>query len=168
MPIVFENIPFLSYIWENITIESVLKFAVIYFFVIWIAVVIWVIKDISNRTNNILLQIISIMTVLFFTPLGIFLYLLIRPSSTVFEKYYHEIEENLDTLSKIIDQKAQHQLENNTSDCPKCDKEVEADFVICPHCKYKLKNQCNECGKEIRPNWKVCPYCNSKQSKHKK
>jgi hypothetical protein len=65
--------------YETITIESFIKFVVIYFFVIWIALLLWVMKDISNRTDSILLQILSIFIILFLTPFGIFIYLLIRP-----------------------------------------------------------------------------------------
>lgn len=64
-----ENLPFLQTLWDTVTIEFVIKFAVVYFFVIWIAIIVWVIKDISNRTNNILLQILSILIVLLCTPL---------------------------------------------------------------------------------------------------
>lgn len=168
MDAIFESMPFLNIIWESVTIESVFKFAVAYFFVIWIAIIIWVIKDISNRTNNLFLQILSILSVIIFTPLGVFLYLLIRPGRTVFEKYYQEVEENLDILSHIIDQKTKYQEANDVSDCPKCWYEVQKDFVVCPNCKLTLKNECVECKKEIRDNWKICPFCNTKQPKKKK
>ncbi len=165
----FANTQFMSFMWESITIESVLKFAVVYFFVIWIAVIVWVIKDISNRTDNLLLQILSILIVVIFTPLGVFLYLLIRPSRTIFEKYYLEVEENLNILSHIIEQKNEQQKVLEKSECPDCGCEIESDFVICPHCKRDLRNQCSKCKKEIRENWKVCPYCSTKQEdkKHK-
>jgi len=162
-----ENIPLVNYIWESVTIEAVIKFAVIYFFVVWIAIIIWVIKDISNRTNNILLQIFSILIVVIFTPLGVFLYLLIRPSRTVFEKYYQEVEENLDILSRIIDQKTKHQSVNDLTDCPECGHELEKDFVVCPNCNYTCKKECQSCKKEIRANWKVCPYCSATQEQKK-
>ena len=43
-------------IMNNVTIEMVFKFIIIYFFVIWISLIIWVIKDITIRTNNIFFQ----------------------------------------------------------------------------------------------------------------
>jgi len=163
----FENIPFLTFIWENITIESVLKFAVAYFFIIWIAIIIWVIKDVSNRTNNIFLQIISLLIVIFLTPFWVFLYLLIRPGRTIFEKYYEDVEENLNILSRIIEQREEQQKENELTDCPNCNYEIQKDFIICPNCKKSLKSQCIECKKEIHDNWKVCPYCTTKQKRKK-
>jgi len=96
---------FVENIYEIVTFDTFIKFAVLYFFIIWISVLLWVMKDISNRTNNIFLQIISILIILFFSPFWIFIYLLIRPSNTLFEKYYQEIEENLDIFHEIIEEK---------------------------------------------------------------
>jgi len=62
----------------------------LYVFVVWFCIVVWVAKDISNRTRSIWLQIVSILIVLFLTPLGIFIYLLIRPQKTLFEKIFEE------------------------------------------------------------------------------
>lgn len=51
---------------------------------------VWVAKDINNRTRSIVLQVFCILIVLFLTPLGIFIYLLIRPQKTLFEKIFEE------------------------------------------------------------------------------
>ncbi len=51
---------------------------------------VWVAKDINNRTRSFVLQIFCILIVLFLTPLGIFIYLLIRPQKTLFEKIFEE------------------------------------------------------------------------------
>ncbi len=51
---------------------------------------VWVAKDINNRTRSIILQVFCILIVLFLTPLGIFIYLLIRPQKTLFEKIFEE------------------------------------------------------------------------------
>ncbi len=161
----YENVPVVSTIWESVTIESVLKFAVAYFFIVWIAIIIWVIKDISNRTNSISLQVLSILIVTLFTPLWVFLYLLIRPGRTVFEKYYQEVEENLDILSRIIEQKTLYEQANMTTDCPECGYKIQPDYVICPNCETNLRHECINCKKEIRENWKVCPFCKAEQTK---
>ncbi len=89
-------------IYEGITFDVFIEFTILYFFIIWISILLWVMKDISNRTNNIILQIVSVLIILFFTPFWIFIYLLIRPSNTLFEKYYGEIEDNLDIFHEII------------------------------------------------------------------
>jgi glucan phosphoethanolaminetransferase (alkaline phosphatase superfamily) len=92
----------LDYLLEIITLKNVIIFAVLYFFVIWIFILVWVVKDISNRTDNIYLQILSILIIILFTPFWIFLYLLIRPRKTLFEQYYLEVESNLECLNNEI------------------------------------------------------------------
>jgi len=119
------NSDFLNTIWAAITFEMIIKLAIIYFFIIWIAVIVWVIKDVSNRTNNIFLQIFSILLVVFLTPLWVFFYLLIRPGKTVLEKYYQEIEDNLEILSSIIQDKVDWP---ETSDCETCGYELDIEF----------------------------------------
>jgi hypothetical protein len=59
---------FVENIYEMVTFDTFIKFAVLYFFIIWISVLLWVMKDISNRTNNILLQVLSVLIILFLTP----------------------------------------------------------------------------------------------------
>ena len=90
---------YLQMLWDAVTFEFALKLAILYFFITWIVLIIWVIKDISIRTNNIFYQIFSVLIILSFTPFGIFIYLLIRPRRTLYDKYYEEIEENLDIFN---------------------------------------------------------------------
>lgn len=152
---------YLEMIWEMFTFETIMKIAIVYFFIIWIAVLVWVVKDISNRTNNVFLQIISILLIVFLTPLWVFFYLLIRPGKTVLEKYYQEIEDNLEILSSIVKDKVEW---SGNSECGTCGYELDIDFLFCPGCKTKLKNACHNCKKDIRSGWEVCPYCGKKQS----
>lgn len=161
----FENNIYLNYFWESLTFERIALFIVAYFFVIWIAIILWVVKDIGNRTNSIALSIFSVLLVILFTPLGVFLYLLIRPGRTVFEKYYEEIEENLGILSSIVEKHTLIEQTGEVTNCPKCNYEIQTDFIICPNCKDILKHQCHVCHRDIRENWKVCPYCGEKQHK---
>ena len=102
---------YIDYIWNLVTFEFAFKFFLVYFFVIWISLVVWVIKDISIRSNNLFLQILSVLIILLLTPLGIFIYLLIRPRSTLYEKYYQEIEDNLDIINEIIEERKKN-IEN--------------------------------------------------------
>ena len=154
------------YIWDNITFETFLKFIVIYFIIVWIAILVWVVKDITNRTNSIIMQAISILLILLLTPFWIFIYLLIRPWKTIFEKYYTEIEDNLDTFSSIIEDKVKSDAEK--IHCYKCKTPLSPDFKFCPSCKIELKWDCEGCWKHLYKWWKICPYCWEKQSKKEK
>jgi hypothetical protein len=49
---------------DIITIKTFIKTVIIYFLVIWVAIFIWVIRDITNRTDSILLQFFSILIIL--------------------------------------------------------------------------------------------------------
>lgn len=165
------NIIEFDYIWyvnlflESLTFESFLKLILIYFFIVWIAIVIWVTKDIINRTNNILLQIFSILTVLLFTPLGIFIYLLIRPSKTLFEQYYEETEleeDDVYNLSESLKDSGENKMSNKkekTISCFKCSYKLSDFFKFCPNCWEALKKDCKSCKKELKTEWKVCPFC---------
>jgi len=82
---------FISVIFENMTLEIGMKILVVYLLLLWLGIAVRVTKDILNRTNSILLQMLCILLILVGTPLGIFFYLLIRPSRTLYERYYEEL-----------------------------------------------------------------------------
>lgn len=149
---------YVDYFVQNFTLVSFLKFLVLYFFLVWISLIVWVYKDITNRTDSVFYQIISLFLVFIFTPFGVFIYLLIRPSRTITEKYYEEIEENLDILSEAI--------AHTVVPCPKCQKEVNSHFSYCPHCDFALYSPCKGCGKPLSFDWNSCPHC-GKKAKHK-
>jgi hypothetical protein len=158
--------PYITPIWNGITLESMLKFFVIYFFVVWVALIIWVAKDIAFRSDSRVFQIFCVLIMILFTPLGVLLYILIRPKKSIYDKYSAEIEWNLGILNEIV----QDRIETTTADyiCPACDEEIQPDFIICPSCKCSLKDTCHHCHKLIREWWSVCPYCETKQKKKKK
>lgn len=149
--------PYMENFYNNITFETVIKFMILYFFIIWIALIIWVSKDIVNRTSSILLQILSILIILVWTPLGIFIYLLIRPSKTLFEKYHNEVEWNLDIMEEIIWEKNKDYWD--ALHCFSCESPILPSFNFCPTCKEELKTECSGCDKMVYRNWKLCPYC---------
>lgn len=78
----------------------VLRGIIVYLFVVWFCIVVWVVRDITNRTRSVTFQVLSILLVLGLTPLGIFIYLLIRPQKTLFEKVFEEEFLKLDSESE--------------------------------------------------------------------
>jgi hypothetical protein len=69
-----------------------LQAAVGYLALLWIFAILWVIKDASNRSESIAFQLISVLIVVIATPfVGLPLYLLIRPSQSLFEKDVYEM-----------------------------------------------------------------------------
>lgn len=152
---------FYHYVINGITPDSVIKFAIIYFFIIWWAFVIWVVKDITNRSTNIFLQFMAIVLVIFLTPIfWLPVYLLIRPRNTIFEKYYEE--EELENEEELILEEDEVEEAKECS-CPKCGKIIKEDFHFCPYCEFELIKSCTKCEKPLKSEWKVCPYCGENQ-----
>lgn len=154
---------FYNLIISSITLDWIIKFAILYFFIIWWAFIIWVVKDITNRTTNILVQVLSILIVILFTPIfGLPIYLLIRPRTTIFEKYYEEETQLESEENEEIEEKIE---KKEILKCPHCSKHIEDDFLFCPYCKEKLTKKCEKCNKEIKIYWSNCPYCGEKETK---
>jgi len=147
-----------NWITNIITIESFAKIAILYFFIIWISLIVWVIRDAGNRSDSIFLQLFALIIVLFWTPLGIFIYLLIRPTKTLFEKYYDEIESNLDYLTESIKKKF-NEKEKDWLSCYKCNYPIDQWFNFCPNCNTELKHSCRFCWKKIDKSWQNCAHC---------
>ena len=113
---------------------------------------VWIIKDITNRTTNLFIQVISILIILFFTPVfGLPIYLLIRPRSTIFEKFYENTE--LDLMEN----------EERGHVCFSCNLPIEKEFHYCPYCRTELRKECVNCKQLIQKNWHLCPYCGNEE-----
>ena len=91
-----------SFLLNIISIKTFIAIVAIYFLIVWLTIIIWVIKDITNRSESLFFQFFSIFTVIIFWPLWVLIYLLIRPNKTFFEKYYEEIEGNIEYLANNI------------------------------------------------------------------
>ncbi len=138
--------------------EIALKGTLIYLAIFWIALIIWVARDVINRTNNLFFQIMMIALNIILPVFGLLVYLIIRPNKTLVEKYYEEIEYR--ALAEGAEQSLMH--------CPKCGTDVDRDFVFCPNCASQLRKSCTKCKKLIDVKYKICPYCGTKQVKTSK
>ena len=85
-----------------ISIKTFVTIVIIYLIIIWITIIVWVIKDINSRTESTILQTISILITILFWPLWALVYLLVRPTTTFYQKYYEEVEWNIDYLTNAI------------------------------------------------------------------
>ena len=43
--------------------------------------------------------------------------------------------------------------------CPKCSKQINENFMVCPHCGEILKGRCVKCNYPLEPEWINCPNC---------
>ncbi len=142
---------------ENLSLELALQLVVAYAFVIWAAFVIWVIKDITNRSSSLFLQTLSVLLVIGLTPLfGVPIYLLIRPSTTLLERYYAEVASMDEPIVEDV-------VPTSLMQCPECSAPIREEYRYCPACGASLTLTCAGCGKEVEKSWNICPYCGKQQ-----
>ena len=120
---------------------------------LWLSVVVWVYRDIRDRTRDSSLQVLSVFVVLTFFPLvfnlpGLSLYLLMRPRETLEETYARSLEEEA-LLRELGDE----------GSCLSCRRLVDKDFQYCPSCQTQLKDQCVKCERLLSFSWMACPTC---------
>jgi len=119
--------------------------------VFWLVIIGWVWVDSSERTSKKGLKIGYILLVIFFNIFGLIIYLIIRPSETIEEIYWEDLERRY--------------LKYETSelgDCPKCGSQLYPGYVFCTNCGYRLKVKCPQCGVLIDKDHVFCEYCGFK------
>jgi len=144
-PVLTETVDFLSS-----DIFGTVKLVLLgYFALLWLSIIVWVTRDVLQRSSSIFLQAFSILLNIVAPFLGVLLYLIIRPGKTRMERYYEELERNV--------------LENETPEgqnaCAKCLTPADKDFNFCPNCGESLKKTCAKCRKTFPIIWNICPFC---------
>jgi len=114
----------------------------------WIGLAIWTFRDIRARTRDVFAWLLATLLVLVTGPIGLLLYLLLRPRETLAQSYDRQLEEEA-LLRDITTRRA----------CPSCQAVTEPEWLICPQCGAELRRACDQCGRPLELNWKVCPYC---------
>src|SRR5260370_18289076 len=107
---------------------------------LWLSIIVWVYRDIRERTRDLGLQVLAVFVVLMFFPVfnipGLALYLMLRPRETLEEAYARSLEEEA-LLRDIGDEGI----------CASCRRFVEPSVPICPFCATHLKDigaRCNQ------------------------
>lgn len=52
-------------------------------------------------------------------------------------------------------------------DCPACQRSIDIDSMVCPHCQLQLREACSHCHRGKLISHKYCPYCGSMQTRGK-
>lgn len=119
---------------------------------LWLSIIVWVYRDIRDRTRDSSLQVLSVFVVLMFFPgfnvPGLALYLMLRPSDTLEEAYARSLEEEA-LLRELGDE----------GSCPSCRRLTDKEFQFCPSCQTQLKDKCASCERLLSFSWVACPYC---------
>lgn len=121
-----------------------------YLLLLWAASVLWAYRDIRMRSDDISVQVLAVGLVLCIPFAGIPLHLILRPRQTLAEKYERTLEEEY--LRRDVEEKFV---------CPTCQRPIEPDFILCPHCHTMLRRTCSSCDHVVDLTWSICPYCGS-------
>ena len=46
-----------------------------------------------------------------------------------------------------------------SSSCPSCEKEISLDWMVCPHCLQRLRENCSSCNNRKLISHSFCPTC---------
>lgn len=112
--------------------------------VLYVLSIVWVVRDAYLRGS-----VWYVWAIVALIPiLGVVAYCLLRPPLLQIDRDEQELEIAL----------KQRQL-MQYGECANCGYPVEADYILCPHCHQRLKNQCSHCGHALDPSWTVCPFC---------
>lgn len=119
-----------------------------YIVLLWAASVLWTYRDIRNRSEDVVVQVLAVALALLLPFAGVVLHMILRPRQTLNEKYERTLEE----------QYLRRDLEDQYV-CPHCQRAIEPDFIICPHCHTSLRRRCQSCDRVVDLTWSICPYC---------
>lgn len=124
--------------------------------VFWFVVLYWVWLDSGERTSNKTVRISYVILVAVLNIVGLLIYLIIRPSQTIEEIYWADLERRY--------------LKYETAelgDCPKCGSQLFPGYTYCPNCRYKLKMKCPRCKVYVDKKNKFCHHCGQELRKRR-
>ena len=119
---------------------------------LWLAIVLWTLRDMRARSRDPLAQAAAAIMVAVLSIFGLVIYLMLRPRETLAEAYERSLEE--EALLQGIEEKPV---------CPGCGRPANASWQVCPSCHTRLKKPCIACGELLDLPWNVCPYCATPQ-----
>ena len=119
-----------------------------YLLALYFATIVWTYRDIISRTRDVFTIALGLAIVILIPFMGVLLYLVLRPRETLSEAYERALEEEY-LLQDIEDSEV----------CPSCKRRIQSEYLYCPHCRTKLRDECDNCGRPISVRWAACPYC---------
>lgn len=137
----------------GIVLQVIVALSGAFLLAFWLSMVIWTFRDIRSRSRDIFAALLAALMVLLFGPIGLLLYLFLRPRETLAEAYDRALEE--EALLREIEERVV---------CPTCGHPPQPDWMLCPYCHTQLKKPCAECGRLLEMEWRLCPYCGSAPS----
>ncbi len=135
----------------QINFQIAWKLVALVFVAFWVVVLDWVWTDSGERTTNRRTRVIYVLLVLFLNVFGWIIYLIIRPSQTIEQIYWADLERRY--------------LKYETAelgDCVKCGAQLYPGYTFCPKCGLEIKMKCQACDMYIEKDSEYCPFCGMK------
>lgn len=129
-------------------LQVILAFTGAFLIALWISLIIWTFKDVRARSRDVFAILLATLMVVIFGPLGLMLYFLLRPTTTLAELYERSLEE--EALLQDLEERPR---------CPGCSRQVNDAWIICPDCHTTLKKICPQCQNNLHLQWNICPFC---------
>jgi|GEM_PF-219299 RNA polymerase subunit RPABC4/transcription elongation factor Spt4 len=128
-------------------VRFVLVMILIFVALLYVLSIIWVIRDSYLRgTNSNVWGIVALIPFV-----GAMIYAMMRPPL-----YASDREEQ--NISLLLQQRELMDY----GECPQCGYPTVRDYVLCPNCHTRLRNQCGHCGHTLEQEWSICPYCGTR------
>ncbi len=125
-----------------------------YLLLIWFASVVWVIRDIANRTKDPISIFVAVAISLMLPFVGLPIYFILRPSATLNQSFENSIEQQL-LLTEMY----------NIDVCsnPRCRKPLKENWITCVYCGRQERKLClkPDCKTVMAKKWAFCPKCSS-------
>lgn len=115
---------------------------------LWLAIIIWSLRDIRSRSRSTLASIFTVFLVAVFPIVGLAVYLLLRPRETLAAQYDRALEQEV----------LLQQIETKPT-CPTCSSPTQVNWFLCPSCHTHLRQPCPVCNSPLELHWDICPYC---------
>jgi len=113
------------------------------FLLCWVLSILWVMKDITARTSNVIGQALSILIVWIWSPvLWLPIYLFLRP-----------LRYKWDRLGR------REALSAQVVKCPACARQNPLHHEFCVYCGQKMSVKCKECKSPYSRSYEYCPQC---------
>jgi hypothetical protein len=116
---------------------------------LWLASVVWTVRDASRRCTDPSLRIASAGAATLLPFVGAGLYLLARPCE----------ERGEVKARRLRIRMLEAALAGSTDRCPECSTALEPEFRCCPACGEHLRTECDGCGGLVGILWTACPWC---------
>ena len=134
---------------NNDALNTAVNVLLLVLVVVWAALIFWTFADARRRIDDPMLVWCATAASLF-PFVGTIIYAIVRPPEflddvRLRELEMHAAESRLHTLDWQL--------------CPNCQHDVRTEYLVCPHCHFRLKEPCHNCARPLEPDWQVCPYC---------